>query len=177
MLDERNLRKSLMAYARGLLQSPPAAYTLTPYQVNDEEHLRQAIRKEFEPPPRNIFLVDSYVRPVSQILPLVVVEVPEATFRPYELGNRSGARYEAYYHVFGKDRGERDDLSTFLAKNLAVQVPIYDYSTSGSAALIEYAVIEDEVTTSNMEIRVDGFRQEGTLDLWKMLHFFLLTKN
>ena len=176
MLDEQNLRKSLMAYARGLLQSPPAAYTLTPYQVNDEQHLRQAIRGEFSPPPRNIFLVDSYVRPIAQVLPMVVVEVPETTFRPYELGNRNGARYEAFYHIFGKNRGERDDLSTFLAKNLAVQVPIYDF-TSGSGALIEYALLEDEVVTRNMEIRVDGIRQEGTLDLWKMLHFFLLTKN
>ena len=177
MLDERNLRKSLMAYARGLLQSPPAAYGLTPYQVNDEAHLRQAIRGEFIPPPRNIFLVDSYVRPVEQVLPLVVVEVPETTFRPFELGNRSGGRYEAFYHVFGKSRGERDDLGTLLAKNLAVQVPIYDYSTSGSVALLEYAAVEDEIVSRNMEIRVDGIRQEGTLDLWKMVQFFLLTIN
>jgi hypothetical protein len=177
MLKDRNLRKSVMARGRSLLSSPPAGSGLSAYTVYSEKQMREVTQGTLTPITPFVFLVDSFVRPTDTTLPMIVVEVPRASRRPFEVGNRNGRRTEAIFHVFGRQRGERDDLASFLADNLGGVMPVYDYTGGSQSALVENGLIEDEVVVEEVTLRRDDLRWESSLDLWSMVSFAFQTVN
>lgn len=174
---ERNIRKSVMAYVRGFFQAPPTATGLSAYTVYSESDLRSYDKSATSPARPFIFLLDSYIRPAENILPICVVEIPRIPKRPYELGNRSGRTVEVMIHFFGRSRGERDDLSGWVSDMLQAQgyIPIYLF-TSSSSTLLENALVNDDMMTEQVSSK-DELRQEGSLDLWEMVSFSLMMKN
>jgi len=180
MLEERNIRRSIMEFARSTLESPPASTGFSAWNVYSENQLRLAQKGSFTPVRPYVFLTDSYIRPAESLLPLVVVEVPLTKRRPFEIGNRRGRLSDILIHVFGRMRGERDDISSMMADVLgppdgSATIPVYNY-TSGSAVWYEDGEIGDEVDNAQVSSRRDDIRQEGSLDLWNVVSFQLRTK-
>lgn len=174
---DRNVRKSVMAYARGFFQAPPVATGLSPYTVYGEAEMRPYADSGTSPARPFIFLLDSYIRPVAAVLPVCVVEIPKIPRRPFELGNRSGRNVDVLVHFFGRSRGERDDLAGWFSDMLQVKgfIPIYQF-TSSSSTLLENALLNEDLMTEQVASK-DEVRQEGSLDLWEMVSFSLMMKN
>lgn len=174
---DRNIRKSVMAWVRAFFVSPPAWTGLSAFNVYGETALRSYQETNTEPTRPYLFLLDSYIRPVQPLLPVVVVEVGKIANRPYELGNRKGREPEVLVHFFGRTRGERDDLAGFFKDYVLDQgyVPIYSY-TSGSSVFTENALVMGEVISEQVAQRSDALREEGSLDLWEIVSFGLMNK-
>lgn len=173
MID-RNLRRSVMARVRALFEAPPS--DLIPYTVYDEDQLRRVNAGTLKPVRPCVFLVDTYIRPTEMQLPLVSVETIRVNKRSFELGNRNGRRTDIRLHVFGRQRGERDDLGSFLADNFGVGVPIYTYPTNGDApTLLETGIVRDDIDLENHTVD-EPSRQDGALDLWQIVTLSIETK-
>lgn len=176
MID-RNLRRSVLKHVRSLFEAPPAGTLSSAYSVYGPDDLLAVQRKEQPPPARPyLYLLDAYLRPTNGDLPIVQVEVVRTRRRPFELGNQRGRWTDVQLHVWGRSRGERDDLGSFLADNLGAAIPIYTFPTSGSTAVFsEYAIVHDEIDLENVESN-DALRQEGSLDLWQIVTFSMQSK-
>ena len=177
MLEERNNTKSVMALARGLLQTPPAGSGLAAFTVYSEKNVREVMQKTLTPVRPCVFLVDSYMRPGEPVLPMIVVELPLVKRKPFELGNHKGRWVDAIYHVFGRNKGDRDDLASFLANNIGGQIPLYDYTSSASGVFVHYATVHDEIDIEPVPLTRIDLRWEGSLDSWAMVSFSFLSKN
>ena len=171
MVRERDVRRSVYERVKTIFQAPPDGSTA--YAVYDERQMRQVQKGEISPVARRVFLLDAYVRPVETALPVVVIETSTRR-RPFELGNRDGRLVTARLNVFGRLRGERDDLGSLLADNIGAALPIYAFTSSGSS-LSEQAMVGDWVELDNMA-RVERLAQEGTLDLWQVVTFAFETR-
>ncbi len=174
-LRDRNIRRSVMAQVRTLFQSPPTGSGLSAYTVYSEDQLRQVQSGTLTPVRPCVFLVDAYIQPAEPALPLVVVEKIKTNKRPFELGNRNGRWSDFYLHCFGRMRGERDDLASFLADNFGGAVSIYDYSTGG-AILQETGVVEPEIGIEPIGM-TEQMRIEGSLGNWEIVSLSIMTKN
>ncbi len=174
-LKNRNLRKSVMARARTLLQVPPAGSGGLAFTVYDEDSLVAVNKKTLTPVRPCVFLLDEYTPPTPPALPMVVVELVEVRARPFELGNRAGRVTEAVVHCFGRQRGEMEDLAAFFQDQFGPSFPIYTFTTSGSGVLLEQAEVDPDCSVEEMEIK-SAARREGSLDRWAMVHLKFRTK-
>jgi len=172
MLIERNILKSVMTDLRAVLTSGSGG--LSSYTVYSEKDLRNVQGKTLTPTRPCVFLLDAYSRPAEPALPMMVVELGTIQKRPFELGNRKGRRVPVWVHVFGRQRGERDDLASLVADGVGAAVPIYDYS-SGSA-LLENAVVEDDIYIEPYVVP-ESYRVEGSLDEWSIVKFVVTLVN
>jgi len=175
ILTDRNIRKSVIGEVVRLFRTPPGGSGLSAYSVYNESQLRQVQSNGLTITRPAVFVIDTYIRPAEPTLPIISVETNRVRRRPFEVGNRKGRLTEVILHVFGRMRGERDDLGSFLADQWGAGLPIYDY-TSGST-LVENATVSDEIVLEQVSSRMDTLRQESTLDLWQMVSFDLLTIN
>lgn len=169
---DRNIRRSVLERVKTILQAPPDGSS--PYAVYDERQMRQVANKQLVPVARRAFLLDAYLRPAEPALPMVVVET-SVQKRSFELGNREGRLTTARLNVFGRLRGERDDLGSLLADHLGAAIPIYTFTSSGSS-LAEQAVVRDLIELENVA-RVERLAQEGSLDLWQVVTFAFETRH
>lgn len=176
MFRDRDVRRSAMDWVREKFENPPADTLSAAYTVYNEDQLRQAQKGTLTPTNRHpssptpcVFLLDAYMRPEKMALPEIVVEIPDIYLEPFEIGNRSGGQQQLLIHIFGRSRGERDDLASFLARQIQTGFSVYAY-TSGSAAFVETALVDPLVWIEQTQLNADELRREGTLDLWATIH-------
>jgi hypothetical protein len=128
ILKNRAIRISLYNYIADLFRTPPPATGWTAYNVYSENNLRQYRDGNFSPAVGSpyIYIVDSNVAPAKTELPMIIIETSTLA-RPYQLGDTNGRLSTANLHVFGKNRGQRDDMASMLqdvfAKNMTTSVP------------------------------------------------------
>lgn len=178
---DRNILKSLMAYVRDLLKNPPAASGFSAWGVYNESDLKAINNNSPMPLWPYIFLLDSYMRPKPNILPMIIIEILMTRKIPYEIGNREGRTVDAIIHCFGKTRGQRDDLGSFFVDYLGNTFPVYSY-VSGQAGdtttFVENAEIAPDILSEPFPRRsTSDMRWEGTLDLWQCVSFRFRTKH
>lgn len=184
MAKNRDVTKSVMAWVRSTLLSPPASSELSAFNVYTLAQMELAGRtpSAFTPVQPYCFVIDAYSRPIDAVTPMVVVEWMKTTRAPFELGNRNGHSYYMGIHVFGRNKNERDDLSDLFADNLPNAFTINHYNTSGSIVSTEIGLPDDEIDTEPFLSR-GGFlnkedvRKEGTVDLWNLVSFVIRTKS
>lgn len=165
-LKHRAIRLSLKDRIRDMFLAPDAATELAPFNVYYEANFRNAASGNFTPTFPYIYLLDSYLLPVAQRIdvmqPQVVIEIDEYVKRPFELGNREGRWVTAWIHVFGQNRGQRDDLGSFIVDYIGATLPIKSYSASDTAGTqVETAIIDPErvvkdIYTPRLEIEIAG---------------------
>jgi len=149
-----------------MFTAPEAGSGLAAFNVYGEAQFRQASLGQFTPVFPYIYLLDSFLAPVSQredvSQPQVVIEIDSYAAMPFELGNRSGRSVTALVHVFGQNRGQRDDYGAYIMDYIGNALSIYDYSASSPAGtLVETAIIDNEkiledIWTPRLELLLAG---------------------
>jgi hypothetical protein len=167
---DRNLRRSLFDYARGLLASPPANTFANAWNVYEHD---QMVSTTFVPTRPFVYLVDRYIEPVVDKVPLIVVEIDTVAKMPHEVGNRNGHVAACALDIFGDTRGSRDDLSSFLRDQFGLTFPIMDYGTSGSP-VIDTAFLLDEPSVTTLSLGED-VGKEGSLWNFNVMSFDILS--
>lgn len=86
-----------------------------------------------------VYIVDSLIKPTKNDLPLIVLDISPFNLGVTELG-RAAREVEVNAHVFGRNRGERDDIASYLQDYLATsgsgnRITIRDYGTTGTPQL------------------------------------------
>jgi hypothetical protein len=166
MLKDRAIRLSIKDRVRDMFQSPDVETGFAPFNVYYESQFRQAITGAFTPAFPFVYLLDSYLLPVAQRIdtmqPQVVIEIQRYQARPFELGNRKGRWITAWIHVFGQNRGQRDDIGSFIMDYFGTALDIKDYSAALPAgAVVDSAILDDDravddIYTPRIEIELAG---------------------
>jgi hypothetical protein len=146
--------------------APEAETGLAPFNVYYEAQFRQASSGTFTPTFPFVYLLDSYLLPVAQRIdlmqPQVVIEIDRYQARPIELGNREGRLVTAWIHVLGQNRGQRDDIGSFIMDYFGNALSIKDYSASNpTGTVVDSAVLDDDrevsdVYTARLEQELGG---------------------
>lgn len=176
MLLDRLHRLSIKESLKSLFESPPAGSGLSAYTVYSEQNMRDMNKGTFTPTSSSpfLFITDTHIAPTVAQLPFIAIDV-NIQKAPYQLGDREGRRVSTDLHIFGRSRGERDDLASFVADNLTViTVKNYnEFAFKGFAADAEMCKgeIVDEPMMTPMSIMPEEESLEGSLDNWLMLSF------
>jgi len=183
ILKNRAIRISLYNFIADLFRTPPSATGWGAFSVYSENQLRQYRDGNFSPVQPFVYLIDSNVAPAKTELPMIIIETSTLA-RPYQLGDTQGRLSTANLHVFGKNRGQRDDFASMLQDVLAgnmitsgsvVPFPVYDYISSGSSVLVETAHIDPGVSVETQT--VGGLEQiESSTANWNTVSFSFNTK-
>jgi hypothetical protein len=183
MLKNRCIRKSLCNFITDLFDNPPPDTGWEEWNTYSENQLRQYRGGNFSPANPYIYIVDSNLAPTQTELPMIIIETSTIT-RPFQLGDTNGRLSTANLHVFGKNRGQRDDIASMLqdvfAKNMTttgsvVPFPVYDFQDAGASTLVEIAHIHPGVTVETQT--VGGLEQhESSLTNWNIVSFSFETK-
>lgn len=183
MLKVRAIRKSLYDYVVSLFETPPSATDWSAFNVYGEDELRQARREKFTPTSPHVYILDSFVAPAQSELPMVVIEMSLMT-DTYQLGDTRGRFGVGRLHVFGRNRGERDDMAsmfqdvfagTMLSSGSVAPFPVYDYHSSGSSTFVETAHINEGVDVTPMRVGEEEMFESSTLN-WNQVSFSFRTK-
>ena len=173
MLLDRLHRISIKESLKALFESPPAESVLSAFNVYSEEDMRNANKGSFTPTAPFIFITDARIAPTLAQLPFIAIDAT-VNKAPFQLGDRRGRRVSADLHIFGRSRGERDDLGSFIADYLKIiSVKNYnEYEFMGFASEAEMCKGEmvDEPALAPMSIG-DEESLEGSLDNWLILSF------
>lgn len=166
MLKHRAIRLSIKDRLRDMFAAPDAGTELAPFNVYYESQFRSAASGGFTPTFPFVYLLDSYLLPVAQRIdlmqPQVVIEIQRYQSRPFELGNRSGRWITALIHVLGQNRGQRDDIGSFIMDYFGNALDIKSYSASDTAGtVVDSAVLDDDrvvedIYTPRLEIELAG---------------------
>lgn len=121
-----------------------------------------------------LYIIDSRIMFPSTALPLMVLET-DMEMVGFELGTHGHDICRANIHVFGRNRGERDDLSYLVMKNIQ-SMDIYDFDTNAPTFLrtmplypIRVGPLGD-VYWDSQDITIGQAEMvENTLLNWKML--------
>lgn len=182
ILKNRCIRLSLYNYVADLFRTPPSDTNWTAFNVYSGNQLRQYRDGNFSPVQPYIYIVDSNVAPAKTELPLIIVATSTLA-RPFQLGDSNGRLSAAQLHVFGKNRGQRDDMASMLqdvfAGNMTTSgsapFPVYDYISSGSSVFVETAHIEPGIGVETPT--VGGLEQhESSTANWNTVSFSFSTK-
>lgn len=174
MLIDRLLRISVKESLKTLFESPPAESGLSAFNVYSETDMRNMNKGTFSPTAPYIFITDSRIAPTTAQLPFIAIDATP-TKRPFEMGNERGRTIAVDLHIFGKSRGERDDLASFIADYLKA-ITVKNYNSSGSylghaaGATMCTGEITEEMSMSYMQISEDE-SLEGSLENWTILNF------
>lgn len=119
------------------------------------------------------FLMDSFVRPMETTLPFVIIEMRNLTRQPFEIGNRTGHESKVFLHIFGRTRGDRDDIASYLQDNIPDAFQYYDFTTgsSGSAVTGTMITLSDKSDIEDVPGIPDEVITESSLSNWNMLSF------
>lgn len=159
MLRNRNLRKSIREHAEAILANASDFGLENDYNVYNEEELRTGASVTFP----YVFLVDAAIRPTQTTLPFIVLEVSRIEQTQFELGNRGGRYLQVYLHIFGKNRGERDDLASMFQDNIGQAITVKDYSSGTGVADGTVIAIEPGVEQYDAPPSADELIAEASL--------------
>jgi len=164
----RNLRLSIKYHLSGLLVD--YGYV----NVYGEQEMRKAAAGTFTTGSNPfIFLVDTFVNPMETTLPFIALEVQNIGREAHELGtDGTGRQITVFIHVFGKSRGERDDISSYLQDNIGRSIPFNDYTTAGSPAAYTYPIQRTGgIEVSDVPPITNEQLQEHSLANWNIVLF------
>ena len=150
MLKNREIRLSARDHIKALFLAPAVASGLSAFNVYDERDFRNVQSGTFTPTFPFVYLLDSFLEPVAQRVdlqqPQVVIEVDLYESEPYQLGDRAGRQVDFLFHVFGKNRGERDDIGGFIADYFGTGLDIKTYSaTNTTGTVVETALVDPPI--------------------------------
>jgi hypothetical protein len=181
MLKLRAIRKSLHEFVVSLFETPPAATGWANWNVYGEDELRQG--DDFTPVSPYVYIVDSFIAPTQTQVPLIVIEMSLIS-DPYQLGDAGGKFGVGRLHVFGRNRGERDDMASMLQDVLAgtmatldgtAPFPVYDYLSTGLRTLVETAHINPGIDVTPIRVGEEETFESSTLN-WNQVSFSFRTK-
>lgn len=188
MLKNREIRKSLKDRITALLQTnyTEAGWSGT-WNIYNEADFRAVAKNGkvtagYAPVFPFVYVLDSFLQPVEGVAidlmqPQVVVEIDQYRTLPFELGNRKGRMIKALVHIFGKNRGERDDLASYFMDYLGSALPINTYSANAPEGVkVEDALIDPDMAVTDMYTpRLDVLTSNVLLG-WSTLEFKFQTK-
>lgn len=179
MLIDRCLRISVKETIKSLFEGPPTESGLSAFNVYSETDMRDMNKGKLMPEAPYIFITDSRIAPTTAQLPFIAIDATPSK-EPFELGNEQGRRIAVDLHIFGKSRGERDDLASFIADYLKT-ITIENHNSSGSylgyaaGATMCVGEIVSDAKMSYMDISEEE-SLEGSLENWTILNFEFLSK-
>ena len=155
MLKHREIRLSVKDRLTAMFNAPDAASGLAAFNVYTESNFRSVQTGLFTPTFPYVYLLDSFLAPtpvrVDLQQPQVIVEVDLYMRDPFELGNRSGRYVDLLIHVFGRNRGERDDIGSFIADYFGATLAIKTYSASNTTGTkVEDALVDPLVKVKDI---------------------------
>jgi hypothetical protein len=104
-------------------------------------------------------------------LPFMIIEIRPIIGKQFEVGNRSGKTFTCYLHIFGQNRGARDDIASYLQENLPMGITYSDY-TGGSAVDYGRGKIEVQDTPTVDEYAVPSDKvEEASITNWSVVRF------
>lgn len=168
LLKNRAIRKSVYDYVVTQFEAPPSDTGWTAWNVYDESNLKD---KNLNPVSPYIYIIDANVAPTQTTLPLIIIEVSHLT-QPHQLGDTRGRLNLAHLHVFGKNRGERDDIATMLQDVFSEDTfPIYNYYyQQGTMAISEKAHVVGSVDVIPRTVGEYETHEESLLN-WNVVRF------
>ena len=173
MQTNREIRLSVKDRISSIFTSPPAGSGFSAFNVYDEDDYRNDAHTP-APNVAYIYLIDSFLLPVETKLPVVVLEIERVRHRTFELGNRVGRHVRAHAHCFGRNRGERDDLSGFIADYFGDSFPIKTYPTGTTTETVQ--VLENSMAVENMSIGNEDANFGGEVMNWSRASWEFYTK-
>jgi hypothetical protein len=166
LLKNRAIRKSLYDFTVAQFETPPGDTGWAAWNVYNESNLRD---KNFSPVDPYIFIIDANVAPTQTKLPMIVVEVSHLT-QPHQLGDTKGRLNLAHLHVFGKNRGQRDDIASML-QDAVTTFPIYNYYyQQGTTSISERAHVVGDVDVVPQTVGEYETHEESLLN-WNVVRF------
>lgn len=173
MLLDRIHRISIKESLKTLFESPPAESVLDAFNIYSEADMREMNKGSFTPMAPFVFITDARIAPTVAQLPFIAIDaVPRRA--PFQLGDRRGRMVSADLHIFGRSRGERDDLASFIADYLTTITVEnhneYEFMGFASGAEMCKGEIVDEPSMKPISIG-DEESLEGSLDNWLILSF------
>lgn len=150
MLRNREIRLSARDRLKAMFLAPNASSGLSPFNVYDERDFRDVQAGLLTPVFPWVFLLDAFMEPVPQRVdiqqPQVVIEVDLYESTPFQMGDRLGRQVDFLIHVFGKNRGERDDISCLIADHFGGSLDIKTYSaTNTTGTVVETAIVNPPI--------------------------------
>jgi hypothetical protein len=156
----RNIEKSVRHQVVTLLTNPPVGTFTNPFNCYGEDSFND---DTFVPKFPFVWVMSVRVPPKKTRLPMILIERAPAISSLFELGNRSGTYVTVNIHIFGRNRGERSDLASFLYEHMTI-LPLYDFTTEPATLL--YTVSIDRRTSATQSISPD-IGAEGALNNWE----------
>ena len=155
MLKNRAIRLSVRDRLTAMFEAPDAATGLAAFNVYTESNFRSVQTGTFTPTFPYVYLLDSFLAPmpvrVDLQQPQVIVEVDAYMRNPFELGNRDGRQVDLLIHVFGRSRGERDDLGGFIADYFGSSLSIKTYTAANPTGTeVEKALVDDTIRVKDI---------------------------
>ena len=186
MLKNREIRLSARDRLKALFSAPDANSGLSPFNVYDERDFRNVASGVFTPTFPFIYLLDSFLEPVAQRVdlqqPQIVIEVDLYESAPFELGNRAGRTVDFLFHVFARNRGERDDVSGLIADYFGQSLDIKTYSaTNTTGTVVETAIVNPPIFRVK-DIFTPRIEKMSTIELntallgWASVSFSIMMK-
>jgi len=121
--------------------------------------------------------------------PIIALEVDAYTRRPFEVGNRSGRYVEMAFQILGQDRGQRDDLGSFIIDYLGDSISIRTFSNASDTTGTEVEVaqlvplnnngdtfIKEDMFTARQSSLADDVELGGMLLGWTRLKCGIVCK-
>jgi hypothetical protein len=146
----RDVRLSVKDRIKEMLTTPDASMGWSrAWNIYNEANFRAVAAGTFTPTAPFVYLMDSFQEPVTGarrdlMQPQLIVEIETYEKRPFEVGNRAGHHVGIYVQVFGKNRGERDDLGGYLTDFIGDSIDIKAYSAANpTGVLADQALIDD----------------------------------
>jgi hypothetical protein len=173
----RNVQLSVNKRITDVFTTPPndpttgTPYIATSFNVYTEDNYQN---RSFAPTFPFIFLLMSRIPPIKTRLPCIIEDFQEFPNAAYELGTRRGMLPTVALHIFGKNRGERDDLAGFIRQVLTdyPAITIYDWSNITNP-VSKYTVIAEDISVQTQTIAPDTEAREGSLNNWIVVSFSL----
>jgi hypothetical protein len=133
----RSIRVSIKEHVKTAFELPISG-GMNAFNVYGENNLPQN-NPSFSPTRPYLYIVDSNIQPTLLDLPLIVLELTPFVKDVFELG-RASRKAELNAHVYGRNRGERDDIASYLQDYLTTPgsgniVIVKDYGTAGTPEL------------------------------------------
>lgn len=183
MPTNRDIRLSIKDKIKSMLVLPdPSVAWSRPWNVYTEANFRAVVAGTFTPVAPFVYLLDSFLEPVTGVRkdlmqPQILVEINTYEARPFEVGNRAGRHIVCDVHVFGKNRGERDDLACYLMDFIGSSLEIKTYSAANpDGTKVDDALIDDKKTVEDIyTTRADAGMSGLALD-WTRFCFGFTTK-
>jgi hypothetical protein len=150
MQHNRNIRVSIKEHIKAAFTTNTGVGGLGVFNVYGENQLPQR-NPSFVPIRPCLWLVDSNIEPTTFDLPMVLLEITPISRRTTELG-RKARRATVNIHCYGRNRGERDDMASYLQDWLDTSgsgnlVTVADYSAGGGGSLDKGQVGDVDVYT------------------------------